>query len=417
MSVLILNVQEVFDCYNTLSAEKEVIEFVSKSESYKRYLKYSPKVTIKEYLGFVFRSAIISNHVAHSVQYSETFDMKKVNQRIENATEKNVNLESAIDTLGSLIYNIRTNSGTVYLQDDRHLLLIEISELKIEKEVIVKVEKQNNPNIKKADRRKTTSLLKKYYKEKFGMTVKITSDVFSMGSSIHLNYTNGVQSEKLNETFRKLQYGHFDGMTDSYTIDKDNSGLELYGYQLNDYKYSSITRTYTKNLVFQAAKMISKTINVAGMEIVKEYDDINKNFKHTFNGCWTWSELTKRYLRNCNFKSNKDDITLVSCRFEDQKFEFTYKLEGKKDIYSTKEIETAVIIDKCKTTKDVKMIDYSDKAIAVIGDTYELRGNLRKIGGRFNRGLTVDGEKVPGWIFSKKKESRVSDLLIKYMEA
>ena len=59
----------------------------------------------------------------------------------------------------------------------------------------------------------------------------------------------------------------------------------------------------------------------------------------------------------------------------------------------------------------VSIIDYSAKSIAVIGDTKEIKEHLKIIGGRFNKGLTVEGVKAPGWIFSKKKLEVVQEVL------
>ena len=55
----------------------------------------------------------------------------------------------------------------------------------------------------------------------------------------------------------------------------------------------------------------------------------------------------------------------------------------------------------------VMMVDYSAKAVAVIGDTAPIKEDLKAMGGRFNRALTVEGQKVAGWIFSKSKEAEV----------
>lgn len=58
------------------------------------------------------------------------------------------------------------------------------------------------------------------------------------------------------------------------------------------------------------------------------------------------------------------------------------------------------------------LIDYSEKAVAVIGDAKELKEKFKELHGRFNRNLTVNGEKKAGWIFSKKRRM-VLELLLK----
>lgn len=50
----------------------------------------------------------------------------------------------------------------------------------------------------------------------------------------------------------------------------------------------------------------------------------------------------------------------------------------------------------------VDIINYSDKALAVVGDTKPLRERLKELKGRFNSGLTVDGIRRAGWVFSAR---------------
>jgi hypothetical protein len=59
-----------------------------------------------------------------------------------------------------------------------------------------------------------------------------------------------------------------------------------------------------------------------------------------------------------------------------------------------------------------KIVDYSEKAFAVVGDTREIKDILKQHGGRFNPSLTVDGSKCAGWIFSKKNLDAVRLALI-----
>ena len=57
--------------------------------------------------------------------------------------------------------------------------------------------------------------------------------------------------------------------------------------------------------------------------------------------------------------------------------------------------------------------DYTDKSIAVLGDTKPHSKQLKSLGGRYNPHLTVDGEKVIGWIFKSGDRSKVQ----KYIES
>ena len=55
----------------------------------------------------------------------------------------------------------------------------------------------------------------------------------------------------------------------------------------------------------------------------------------------------------------------------------------------------------------IQLINYSEKAIAVIGDTRAIKDTLKTIGGRFNAHLTCGA----GWIFSKSKEDAIKAAL------
>ena len=63
----------------------------------------------------------------------------------------------------------------------------------------------------------TANLIKKrlaalYPRVKFS----VTSDTFSMGSSVDIKWTDGPSYETINAITKQYQYGNFDGMTDSY---------------------------------------------------------------------------------------------------------------------------------------------------------------------------------------------------------
>jgi hypothetical protein len=57
------------------------------------------------------------------------------------------------------------------------------------------------------------------------------------------------------------------------------------------------------------------------------------------------------------------------------------------------------------------IVDYSEKAIAVFGDTRQVKDGLKALGGRFNPKLTHEGGKRAGWIFQKIREQDVRNLL------
>ena len=62
---------------------------------------------------------------------------------------------------------------------------------------------------------------------------------------------------------------------------------------------------------------------------------------------------------------------------------------------------------KAIKTEGIQLINYSEKAIAVVGDTRAIKETLKSLGGRFNAHLTCGA----GWIFSKTKESTLKNAL------
>lgn len=65
--------------------------------------------------------------------------------------------------------------------------------------------------------------------------------------------------------------------------------------------------------------------------------------------------------------------------------------------------------EKVQETKEngLSLVDYSEKAFAIIGETRNFAAKLKALGGRFNWRLTCG----PGWVFPKRKETEVREAL------
>lgn len=88
--------------------------------------------------------------------------------------------------------------------------------------------------------------------------------------------------------------------------------------------------------------------------------------------------------------------------------DFAYIAGNEDNIHLSKQKEKT-----CKTapSEEFTIVDYSEKAIAVFGNTKPIKDELISLGGRFNSRLTYDGQKKAGWIFQKCKEGQVRELL------
>ncbi|KAA6310167.1 hypothetical protein EZS27_038481, partial [termite gut metagenome] len=71
---------------------------------------------------------------------------------------------------------------------------------------------------------------------------------------------------------------------------------------------------------------------------------------------------------------------------------------------------TAEKADHETVTGYFQIVDYSEKALAIFGDTRPIKDQLKALGGRFNPKLTHEGGKQAGWIFQKSKENQLREL-------
>ena len=63
------------------------------------------------------------------------------------------------------------------------------------------------------------------------------------------------------------------------------------------------------------------------------------------------------------------------------------------------------------STLSLEIVEYSEKAIAVFGDTKPIKDVLKNLNGLFRANLTYKGERRAGWIYSKKQELKVREAL------
>lgn len=87
-----------------------------------------------------------------------------------------------------------------------------------------------------------------------------------------------------------------------------------------------------------------------------------------------------------------------------------YQLTEPKAKKSSVKAEKVEVVESV-AVEGLEIVDYSEKAIAVFGDTKAVKDQLKVLGGRFNPSLNYNGEKRAGWIFSKKQADKVRELL------
>lgn len=99
---------------------------------------------------------------------------------------------------------------------------------------------------------------------------------------------------------------------------------------------------------------------------------------------------------------------------------FYLNVELRKDEYNvtepkakkefTKKQEKPETVETATSLEGLEIVEYSEKAIAVFGETKEIKDQLKELGGKFNPALKYNGGKRSGWIFSKKQADKVRAL-------
>ena len=266
----------------------------------------------------------------------------------------------------------------------------------------------------KATTRKSTSLLKKLLKDKFNIKATVRSEFYSMGCSLNVEYTLGVEEDVVSDLLKKLQYGGFDGMTDSsYRL--DNEGIVVDGFQLEEFKHVFVRQNISDELKYRLTQMISDNMKFEGVPELTSKENMYESFPEREFGAWTWNELFNRMFTTRNFATqdeNKIELKSVHRSEKNGEVYFIYEVDGVE--YNTEVLPGAeVVAEKVaqveeKTaapaavnvvTGEVNIVSYSERAIAVIGDTKPIKDKLKELGGKWNNRLTCG----PGWIFPKTK--------------
>jgi hypothetical protein len=219
-----------------------------------------------------------------------------------------------------------------------------------------------------------------------GVKFSVKSDNFSMGNSVHVSYIDGPTTDQVDQIIGKYQYGHFNGMEDIY-------------------EYSNSREDIPQAKYVSSHRKISDEVNALLLpqltELIGEID--NSDWRNTPES------ILGRILRKTSvpviFTIKGIERTEVTCgQFEDF---YRVVFEGQEAPVTKKEVEEfeKVEVEPGK----IQIIEYSEKAIAVIGDTKPIKEKLGKngLGGKFNMHLSCG----PGWIFPKSRLEEVQKAL------
>ena len=199
-------------------------------------------------------------------------------------------------------------------------------------------------------------------------------------SCIRIEWTNGASENKVNEIVSKFKDHEFDVSGDYHDYEPSNFN-EIFG----GIEYVFCNREYSSeiNALFEEFK--GKFSNFDEYNLSRAFGEMKR--RAGFPG-----DAKNFIIRKTGKKAGlTSEIYEISCTEE--------KREDQEEVSEPK-----------NETNNIELVDYSEKAIAVFGETYEIREELKKLGGKFNRNLKGRA----GWIFPKSRQNEVADIIINY---
>jgi len=208
----------------------------------------------------------------------------------------------------------------------------------------------------------------------------VTSESYSGGNSVHVEWTDGPTTSMVENISGAYQYGHFDGMTDSYDYSNSRDDIPQVKYVQERRTMSDKTREFITN------------------QLTARWGDQLQQY-----------EIERRAYQIFAAATIPAGATLKAVEIIDGDEVLTF--EPKESPIETIERPAAPTLKEGQT---IAVIKYSDKSIAVIGEgTREIKEQLKALGGKFNFRLSCGA----GWIFPITNQQQVIDLLKEIKQA
>lgn len=237
-----------------------------------------------------------------------------------------------------------------------------------------KAELKANPT-KSSSANCATAIREELKKEFAGVKFKVTSQNYSGGDSVHITWSDGPTVDSVDSITNKYQYGSFDSMNDMY-------------------EYSNTREDIPQTKYVQTRREISEEINNTLFEALRLHLPTSSGFSD--------SEVKKYVYRIINKTIIPLGATVTGVQREDKNGTI-------EDCYTITMLLLETSQNQPKETPNfeavevpegqIQIIDYSEKAIAVIGETKPIKDKLKELGGRFNFRLSCGA----GWVFPKTK--------------
>lgn len=215
-------------------------------------------------------------------------------------------------------------------------------------------------------------------------------DSFSGGDSIDVKWTDGPKEEDVRPIVKMFQNSHSDYTGDYWDYDPSEFN-NLFG----GFKYTHADREFSEERLNEYTdKIIEMIPEFAERRTYNEAHETHptrEQLSDLLSKVWNADipESTKRYANDyCDYRINARDLA----------HNWLHSVDLSEEIKTIKQD-----VKVAETAGKLQIVDYSEKAIAVIGDTKSVKDELKALGGKFNFRLTCGA----GWIFSKTKESEV----------
>jgi len=221
-------------------------------------------------------------------------------------------------------------------------------------------------------------------KTKFkGVKFSVTSSNFANGNSVDIQWTDGPTEDEVSAITSKYQYGHFNGMEDIYEYSNSREDIPQAKFVSENRKQSEETRA---------------AIDAAALELWPGEDWEQKRHR----------EQESRAIFNRTSLPIGAKVTGIERGEQATRYVDRLIIEAPETSTAAEPYPYASHADNVPAGQ-IQIIDYSEKAIAVIGETRPIKDKLKELGGRFNFRLTCG----PGWIFKKSDLQKITAALSK----
>lgn len=204
------------------------------------------------------------------------------------------------------------------------------------------------------------------------------------GATYRLEWTDAMTVDEFNEAtdIVLFEHGHnwFDGMTDS---------SEYAAQEFTEFADFTMGENMTRGDI-ELERHVSDDAKSKAVAALKDLGVTAENWQTR------WTEAHK--IKGCEEVSTRGGCWEFS--------DFIWRIANCMHLYDKPE-HPSKAQPKRQVQGEFQLIEYSEKAVAVVGDTKAVKDQLKELGGRFNGKLTCGA----GWVFPKSKVEQLKKLL------